>query len=72
MAAITDPLAAAALVFFLIAVAIGLFQPAACDAGEMDNKMVFRLLLGPACLAVIILVVSGAADHLYLARWLQP
>ena len=70
MAAITDPLAAAVLVFFLGAAAIRLFQPAGCDADEMDAKMALRLLLGPLCLAVLILVLDGVADHLYLVRWL--
>jgi hypothetical protein len=68
MAAITTPLAAAATIFFLGAVAIRLFQPAEGEAGEMEAKMVFHLMLGPACLAVIILILSGAADHLYLVR----
>jgi hypothetical protein len=34
------------------------------------NKMILRLLLGPACLAVMILILAGAADHLYLSKWL--
>jgi hypothetical protein len=58
MAAITDPLAAAVLVFFLGAAVTGLFQPAGCDAGEIDAKMVFRVLLGPVCLAVLILILG--------------
>lgn len=68
MAAITEPLAAAAIVFFLGAAATRLFQPAQGEADEMEAKMVFHLVLGPACLALIILILSGAADHLYLVR----
>jgi hypothetical protein len=68
MAAITDPLATAAIVFFLGAAAARLFQFAEGGADEMEAKMVFHLMLGPACLAVIILILSGTADHLYLAR----
>lgn len=70
MTAITDPLVAAVLVFFLGAAATRLFQPVRLEAGEA--KMVFHLLLGPICLAVLILVLDGVADHLYLIRWLQP
>ena len=70
MAAITDPLVAAAIAFFLGAFATGLFQPAGYEAGEMDARMVFHLLLGPVCLAVLILVLGGVVDHLYLVRWL--
>jgi len=62
----------AAIVFFLGAAANRLFQPAGYEADGMDAKMVFHLLLGPACLAVLILVLDGVADHLYLIRWLQP
>jgi hypothetical protein len=68
MAAITDPLAAAAIVFCLGAAANRLFQPEGQDADEMPARMVFRLMLGPACLAVLILILSGTADHLYLLR----
>jgi hypothetical protein len=41
------------------------------EAGEMDaeiNKMIFRLLVGPVCLAVMILIVAGQMDFLFLAR----
>lgn len=68
MAAITGPLAAAAAVFLLGVAAARLFQLAGCEADEMEAKMVFRLMLGPTCLAVVILILSGAADHLYLLR----
>jgi hypothetical protein len=68
MAAITDPLAAAVLVFFLGVAALRLFQPAEGEADEMEAKMVFHLVLGPACLAVIILILMATADHLYLIR----
>lgn len=64
MAAITDPLALATIVFFLGAAANRLAQPEGHDA----DGMVFRFMLGPACLAVIILILSGTADHLYLLR----
>ncbi len=46
-------------------------ETAEYEAGEMDDKMVFRLLLGPVCLAVMILILSGQMDFLVLARWLQ-
>lgn len=72
MTAITDPLAAAAIVFFLGAAATRFFQHAGCEADEVNTKMVFHLLLGPICLAVVILILGGEADHLYLVRWLQP
>lgn len=68
MAAITEPLAAAAIVFFLGAAAMRVFQPAEGDTDGMEARMVFQLMLGPACLAVIILILSGTADHLYLVR----
>jgi len=71
MAAITDPLVAAVIVCFLGAAATGLFQRAGYEAEEMNAKMVFHLLLGPVCLAVLILVLGGLVDHLYLVRWLQ-
>lgn len=68
MAAITEPLAVAAIVFFLGAAVTQLFQPAEGDTDAMEARLVFHLLLGPACLAVIILILSGTADHLYLVR----
>jgi hypothetical protein len=40
-------------------------------AGEMDteiNQMILRLLVGPFCLAVVILIVAGQMDFLFLAR----
>jgi hypothetical protein len=70
MAAITGPLITAAIVFFLGAAATKVFQPAGCEASEMEAKMIFHLLLGPFCLAVLILVLDGVADHLYLVQWL--
>jgi len=70
--AITDPLVAAALVFCLGVAAARLFQPAGHATDEMDAKMFFQLLLGPICLAVLILVLDGVADHLYLVSRLQP
>jgi len=66
MAAITEPLVVAALVFLLGAAAIRLFQPAAGEANEMDAQMFFHLLLGPLFLAVLVLLLDGLADHLYL------
>jgi hypothetical protein len=68
MAAITDPLVVAGIVFFLCMAANFLLPNAGSEAGEMDDKMVFRFLLGPVCLAVLILVLDGVADHLYLIR----
>ena len=32
------------------------------------NKMILRLLIGPVCLAVMILIVAGQMDFLFLAR----
>jgi len=65
---ITDPLAAAVVVFFLGAAATLGLQPAGRGTDEMESRMVFRLLLGPACLAAILLILSGVADHFYLVR----
>jgi hypothetical protein len=68
MLMITDPLAAAVVVFFLGAAATLGLQPAGRGGpDEMESGMVFRLLLGPACLAAIILILSGVVDRLYLA-----
>ena len=72
MATITEPLVAAGLVFFLGVAAIRLFQPAEGEANEMDAKMAFHLLLGPFFLAVLVLLLDGMADHLYLVWRLQP
>jgi hypothetical protein len=66
MAAITEPLAAAIIVFFIGAAAIWLFEYAGFESYEMENKMVSRLLLGPLCLAVLILLLDGVANHLRL------
>jgi hypothetical protein len=54
-------------VFFLGAAASLGLQPAGRGTDEMEAAMVFRLLLGPACLAAVLLILSGVADHLYLA-----
>lgn len=72
MAAITEPLATGAILFFLGVMAIRLFQYAGFEADEVETRMVFRFLLGPLFLAVLILIVDGISDHLYLIRWLQP
>jgi hypothetical protein len=72
MAAITEPLLVAGIVFSLGMAATSLLPNAGCDAGEMGAKMVFRVPLGPVYLAVLILVLGGVADHLYLIRSLQP
>jgi len=65
---ITDPLAAAVVVFFLGAAATLGLQPAGRGGpDEMESRMVFRLLLGPAGLAAIILVLSSVTGHLHLA-----
>ena len=71
MGVITEPLAVAALAFALGAAAFRLFQYAGFETDEVEAKMVFRLLLLPFCFAVLILVVDGIANHLYLVRWLQ-
>ena len=42
--------------------------------GKMDaeiDRMFFRLLAGPVCLAVAILILAGQMDFLVLARWLR-
>ena len=72
MATITDPLVAAGLVFFLGVAAIRLFQLAEGEADEMDAKITFHLLLGPLFLAVLVLLLDGVANHLYLVWRLQP
>jgi hypothetical protein len=38
----------------------------------MDTKIAFHLLLGPLFLAVLVLLLDGVADHLYLVWRLQP
>jgi len=68
MAAITEPLLVAGIVFSLGMAATLLLPNAGCEADEMNAKMVFRLSLGPMCLAVLILVLDGVADHWYLVR----
>ena len=43
-------------------------------AGGMDaeiDRMFYQLLAGPACLAVVILILTGQIDILVLVRWLQ-
>jgi len=52
--------------------ALSLFPNAKGEAGEMDSKTVLRLLLGPACLGILILVLDGVADNLYLLSSLRP
>jgi hypothetical protein len=38
---------------------------------EADGeKVLLRLLVGPVCLAVMILILAGEVDHLYLFGWL--
>ena len=66
MATITDPLVAAGIIFFLGVAAVRLFQPVEGKANEMDAQMTLHLLLGPFFLAVLVLLVDGVADHLYL------
>jgi hypothetical protein len=66
MAAITDPLLAAGILFSLGMAATSLLPNVGYEAGEMNAKMVFHLLLGPVCLAVLILVLAGVVDHLCL------
>lgn len=69
MAAITEPLLVAGIVFSLGMAVTSLLSGAGRDAGDMEAAMLLRLLLGPACLAVLILVVDGMAAQLVeLAR----
>jgi hypothetical protein len=68
MAAITEPLLVAGIAFSLGMAAASLLPNAGREAGEMDARMIFRLLLGPACLAALILALDGVANHLYLVR----
>ena len=72
MAAITTPFLVAVIVFVLGVTALRLFQPAQGEAREMDTRIFFPLLLGPLFLALLVLLVDGLADHLYLIRWLEP
>ena len=72
MAALIEPLLAAAIVFFIGIAATRLFVHAQYDPSDIQAKMIFRLLLVPLSLAVLVLLVDGVADHLYLIRWLQP
>ena len=66
MSAITDPLVTAGLIFAIGLAAIALVPHV---EGEMEGKLVFRFLLGPLCLAVVILFLAGVANNLYLVRW---
>jgi hypothetical protein len=68
MAAITEPLLVAGIVFSLGMAVTSLLPNAGYEADEMNAKMIYRLLFGPMCLAVLILVLGGVADHLYLVR----
>ena len=68
MAAITEPLLVAGIVFSLGMAATSLLPNAGYEADEMNAKMVLGLFLGPVCLAVLILVLDGVADHWYLVR----
>lgn len=69
MTAIPAPLIAAGLVTAFSFAAISLLPR---GEGEMEGNMLVRFLLGPLCLAVVILVLDGVADHLYLVGWLHP
>ncbi|HEX4273046.1 MAG TPA: hypothetical protein VHZ32_16765 [Rhizomicrobium sp.] len=71
MAAIIEPLATGIILFCLGVVGLRLFQYAGFEADEMETKMVFRLLLGPLCLAVLVLVTDGVANYLRLFSWLK-
>jgi hypothetical protein len=68
MAAIIDPLLMAGIVFSLGVAVTSLLPSAGREADGMDDRMIFRLLLGPLCLATLILIVDGVAGHLYLVR----
>ena len=70
MSGIGDPLAVAVVAFLLGAAATRIHRPAEGDADEMGRKMTLQLLLVPACLAVLIFILDGLANHIYLARWL--
>ena len=35
-----------------------------------SKKMIFRFLVGPVCLAIMILILAGEVDQLYLFGWL--
>jgi hypothetical protein len=72
MAATIEPLATAAVLFFIGAATIRLFQYEEYEIDEMTSKIVFRLLLGPLCFAVFILVLDGVANHLRLIWLVQP
>ena len=68
MAAIFEPLLVAGIAFFLGMAVTSLLPNAGHEADEMNAKMIYRLLFGPMCLAVLILVLGGVADHWYLVR----
>jgi len=72
MTAIIAPLAAASLIFLLGAAATGVFRRAGNEAEVFGPKATFQLLLLPVCLAVIIFIVDGLANHLYWAPFLRP
>lgn len=58
--------------FFLGIAAVRLLRPAEGEANEADAQITLHLLLGPFFLAVLVLLVDGVADHLYLVWRLQP
>jgi hypothetical protein len=72
MAAITEPLASGIILFCLGVAGLRLFQHTGFVADETENKIVFRLLLGPLCLAVVVLVADGVANYLRLLSWMKP
>jgi hypothetical protein len=64
MAAILEPLLMAAIAFSL-GMAVTSLLPNARGQSEIEARIFFRLMLGPVCLAVLILVLDGVAGRLY-------
>ncbi len=68
MAPITDSLIAAGVAASIGFAALSFSRR---PEGELEEKMVVRLLLGPLCLAVVILAVNGVATR-FSQMLLQP
>ena len=68
MATIFEPLLVAAIFFSAGMAVTSLLPNGGREANEIGAKMTFYFALGPACLAIVILVLSGVADHFYLIR----
>lgn len=63
-----EPFLVAAVVFCLGMALVSLLPKTGWEADEMGDRIVLRLLLGPALLAALTLAVDGVANHFFLIR----